>query len=95
MTPFFNLLLCDEILLCVNFKNDDLEQDLSDGEMEILMDIDAIDEIPSAQVPPTLPTTTPPSQSSSSTTPIDANTNASSSSTVNNVNANSNTFNAN
>ncbi len=59
-----------------------------------LMDIDANDEIPSAQVPPTLPTPTPPNQSSSSTqidantnastfsTPIDANTNAPSSSNV-------------
>ena len=41
------------------FTNDDLELDLSDGETEILMDIDANDEIPSAQVPPTVPTTTP------------------------------------
>jgi hypothetical protein len=65
-----------------------------------LIDIDANDEIPSAQVPPTLPTTTPSSQSSSST-PSDANTNAASSSTpidaassstLNNVNANSNTL---
>jgi hypothetical protein len=75
------------------FTNDDLELDLSDGEIDAmnLMDIDANDEIPSAQVPPTLPTPTPSNQSSSST-PIDANTNASSSTTVNNVNANSSTF---
>jgi hypothetical protein len=53
--------------------------------------IDANDKIPSAQVPPTLPTTTPSSQSFYST-PIDANTNAAFSSTVNNINANSNTL---
>ena len=73
------------------FTNDDLDLDLSDGETEILMDIDANDEIPSAQVPPTLSTTTPSNQSSSST-PNDANTIAASSSTVNQTNANSNTL---
>jgi hypothetical protein len=68
-----------------------LELELSDSELEILMDIDANDEIPSAQVPPTLPTTTPSNQSSSST-PIDANTNASSSTTPIDANTNSNTL---
>ncbi len=59
------------------FTNDDLELDLSDGEIDSmnLIDIDANDEIPSAQVPPTLPMTKPSNQSSSST-PSDANTNA-------------------